>query len=136
MNDSHDTELRAAFKALNSDNVSSVTSFATMTSGAARVAARRRQQRRQVGIVAAMIIPALFVMRSSTSDEPDFTRFRALTGIDPAEVTWRAPSDVLLGVPGSELLRRVPLVEIQTQPVPRFPAHPLDSNATKGRTSS
>jgi hypothetical protein len=83
--------------------------------------------------MAAVILAAAFVWRPRANSEPDFERFAALTGIDPGKVTWRAPSDFLLDVPGRDLLRKVPLIEIQVPNLPADSAGPPDSNLNKRR---
>jgi hypothetical protein len=136
MNDRRDDELRAAFRELKGETVTGVPSFASLTSGAAMDAARRRHRRQRVVFMAALLLPAAFILRPRSPAEPDFQRFIALTGIDLSEVTWRAPSDVLLDVPGRDLLRGFPLIEIHMQPVPQDSVRLADSNATKRRSSS
>jgi len=136
MNDRQDDDLRAAFKALRRDATTTGPSFATLTSPTAMNAGRRRHRRRRIALAVAVLLPVAFILRPRPSSEPDFERFMALTGIDLAEVSWRAPSDVLLDVPGRNLLRRVPLIDI-TAP-PGFPdsVRQADTNQTKRRTSS
>lgn len=136
MTDRPDDDLRVAFNALNRDTASSAPSFASLTSATAMNGARRRHRNRRVAIVAAVILPVAFILRPRANDDPDFARFTALTGIDPGKVTWRAPSDFLLEVPGRDLLRRVPLIEIQAPASVPDSARPPDSNATKRRSHS
>ena len=137
MTDSHDENLRAAFDALRRDDKASAPSFASLTSPAALETQRWRIRRRRIVTVAVVILPAAFMLRPRAPDEPDFERFTALTGIDPGQVTWRAPSDFLLDLPGWDLLRRVPLLEIHTPSLaPADSARPPDSNATKRRSNS
>ncbi len=136
MTDSHDEKLRKAFDSLRRGNQVSVPSFASLTSPAALEAQRWRHRRRRIAIAAAVILPAAFILRPRANNEPDFERFAALTGIDPGQVTWRAPSDFLLDVPGRDLLRRVPLFEIHAPTVAPDSARRPDSNAPKRRSNS
>ena len=136
MIDSHDESLREAFDSLRRHTTTSAPSFASLTSPDALEAQRWRHRRRRIAIAAAVILPAAFLLRPRTNNEPDFERFAALTGIDPGQVTWHAPSDFLLDVPGRDLLRRVPLLEIHAPAIAPDSARPPDSNATKRRSSS
>lgn len=138
MNDSHDRDLRNAFDALNREVRGAAGSFADLASASALNAARRRWRiRRSVVLVAAIIIPASLVLRGRSASSFDFERFSALTGIDPGQVTWRAPSDFLLDTPGRELLRRVPLIEIRAPSLaPDTTSRPPDSIDTKRRSHS
>jgi hypothetical protein len=136
MNDPRDDDLREAFDALGRDLPTSIPSFADLTSTNARNAARRRSRNRRIAIVAAVILPVAFILRPGANNEPDFERFAALTGIDPGQVTWQAPSDFLLDVPSRDLLRRVPFLEIHAPALAPDSARPPDSNATKRRSSS
>lgn len=131
MTERHDDDLRAAFNALRCDVANSEPSFASLTSATAMNVARRRHRNRRIAMVAAVILPVAFTLRPRANNEPDFARFTALTGIDPGQVTWRAPSDFLLEVPGRDLLRRVPLIEIQAPTSVPDSARPPDSNTTK-----
>ena len=137
MTDSHDEKLREAFDSLRRATPASAVSFESLMSPAAMHSWRRRNRRRRGAVLAvAIIIPTLIAIRARSERVPDFERFTALTGIDLGQVTWRAPSDFLLDVPGRDLLRRVPLLEIQAlTPVPDS-ARPPDSNATKRRSNS
>ena len=135
----NDDNLRAAFDALQRETQASAPSFASLTSATAMSASRRRYRRRRGALlvaVAAIVIPAVLVLNQRTDQSPDLERFTALTGIDPGEVTWRAPSDFLLDVPGRNLLRRVPLLEIHAPALPPGSARPADSNAIKRRSDS
>lgn len=135
MIESHDEEVRDAFNALWRETQAFVPSFASLTSATAMNAWHRRRRRRRVAaLTAAIVVPLFLALRARATHEPDFERFFALTGLDPGEVTWRAPSDFLLDIPGSELLRTVPLIEVT---VPSIPADssdgPPDSNPNKRR---
>jgi len=133
----NDDNFRAAFDALRRQTQASAPSFVSLTSSTAMDASRRRHRRRRGALlVAAIVIPTVLVLRARSERGPDFERFTDLTGIDPGEVTWRAPSDFLLEVPGRDLLRRVPLIEIQAPALSPDSARPADSNATKRRTNS
>lgn len=136
MSESHDDHLRHAFDALRRETQASAPSFASLTSAAAMTTARRRRRRRRGALlVAAILIPTFIVLRAGPARGPDFERFTALTGLDPGEVTWRAPSDFLLDVPGRELLRTIPLVDVLAPLVPGDSARPADSNVTPRRSS-
>ena len=109
-----DRDLKDAFEALGSSARATGPSFHELTSHEALNAARWRQRRHRAALLAvAVVIPAFLVLRDRTDRELDYERFTALTGIDLNEVTWEAPSDFLLDVPGRDLLSRVPVIEIQ-----------------------
>lgn len=136
MNDPRDDDLHEAFETLGRHQQTSLPSFADLTSTKVMNASRRRRRRRRGALLAAVImVPAFLALRARSEHGPDFERFTALTGIDPGQVTWRAPSDFLLDVPGRDLLRRVPLIEIQARPLSPDSARPPDSNATKRRSN-
>jgi hypothetical protein len=133
----NDDDLRTGFDALRRETWASAPTFASLTSTIAMNASRRRHRRRRGAVlVAAIVIPTVLVLRARSDRGLDFERFTAVTGIDPGKVTWRAPSDFLLDVPGRDLLRRVPLIEIQAPALPPERARPADSNATKRRPNS
>jgi hypothetical protein len=137
MNDIHDDDLRPVFGALKRENESSVPSFASMTSVAAMQTWQRRRLRRRGAILAtALFIPVALIALARRERVPDFERFTALTGLNLGEVTWTAPSDFLLDVPGRDLLRRVPLIEVQLPALTPDSARPSVSNTTKRRTDS
>ena len=137
MNDSHDRDLREAFDALDREVRVNAGSFANLASAQALNAARRRRRFRQSALlVVAILIPATLALRARSASSFDFERFTTLTGIDPGQVTWQAPSDFLLDVPGRDLLRRVPVLEIHLPALAPDSARPPDSNATKRRSNS
>lgn len=137
MNDVHDADLRPVFDALKREHESSVPSFAGMTSAAAMNTWRRRRlRRRRAIVVSAVFIPVALISLARRERIPDFERFTALTGLDLGEVTWSAPSDFLLDVPGGDLLRGVPLIEVQVPALSPDSARPSDSNTTKRRSDS
>jgi len=115
-------------------------SFHQMTSREALEGARgQRRRRRTAGAVllsVAVAIPAFLAVRARTDHALDYERFTMLTGIDLKEVTWEAPSDFLLEVPGRDLLRGVPIIEIRTPALAPDSIRPPDSNDTKRRTRS
>lgn len=126
-----DRDLRQAFDALKRSG-GEMPSVAELTSPAVRRQWRQRRVARQIVVLAAFIaIPALWLVNSREPEMPDFERFTALTGLDPGAVTWTAPSDVLLDVPGNELLWSVPVFEIQ---VPTIAPDSTDSNDSKRRS--
>lgn len=133
MTESDDKALRAAFDSLRRDQRASAPSFASLTAPHALEARRWRHRRGRIAIIAAAIIAVAFIWRPRANSEPDFERFAALTGIDPGQVTWRAPSDFLLDLPGQDLLRTVPHIEIQPPALPADSAGPPDSNLNKRR---
>jgi hypothetical protein len=96
---------------------------------------RRRRRRRGALLVVAILIPTFIVLRARSARGPDFERFTALTGLDPGEVTWHAPSDFLLEVTGRDLLRTIPLVDVLAPLVPGDSARPADTNVTPRRSS-
>lgn len=137
MSDVHDDDLRPVFDALKRENGSSVPSFASMTSTAAmHTWQRRRRRRRGAILVSAVIIPVALISIERRERAPDFERFTALTGLNLGHVTWTAPSDFLLDVPGRDLLRRVPLIEVRVPALTSDSSRASDSNTTKRRTDS
>ena len=137
MNSNEDSELRQAFRALGDESRQKAPSFAQLTSSEALRGARGRLRRRRGAfLAAAVLIPAIMVMRARSENAFDYDRFTALTGIDLGQVTWQAPSDFLLDVPGQDLLRRVPVLEIHLPALAPDSARPPDSNTTKRRSNS
>ena len=137
MTDDNDRELRDAFRALGTAMHGTGPTFAELTSEDARRAGRRHQfRRRSVILLAAIVIPALFVFRGRTDRAIDYERFTALTGLDLNSVTWEAPSDFLLDVPGRDLLRRVPIIEVHAPAFPPDSVRPPVSNDTQRRSRS
>lgn len=129
-----DRDLRLAFDALKGvrDEMPSV---AELTSPVVQNRWRRRRLAARAAFVAAAIaIPALWLTKSREPAMPDFERFTALTGLDPGEVTWTAPSDVLLDVPGKDLLRAVPVIDILFPVISPDTTHSPDSNENKRRS--
>lgn len=111
-----DRDVRRAFETLGRQVTASAPSFAALTSNEALRSARWRRRRR-TGFVATIGIAAMVLAtRVQPTGDFDFDKFTALTGIDLGEVTWTAPSDFLLDVPGSDLLGSVPIIEV-TMPV-------------------
>ena len=136
MNADDDRDLRIAFDALGRVRASE-SSFQQLTSREALNVARWRQRRRRAVLLAvAAVIPAFLAIRARTDDALDYERFTALTGLDLGEVTWEAPSDFLLDFPGRELLRRVPLLEVNAPAVVPDSVRSSDSNDTKRRSRS
>ena len=131
-----DRDLRQAFGALKSTR--QVTpSVADLTSPSAQNRwQRRRLAKRAMVVMAAIAIPSLWVMNSREPAMPDFERFTALTGLDPGEVTWVAPSDVLLDVPGRNLLTDVPLIGVQLPALPPDSAQPAAQKDSQRRSRS
>jgi hypothetical protein len=112
MNGAGDDDVKRAFETLGSQVTAGAPSFAALASDEALRSARRRHRRRR-GLVATMGIAALVLAtRDRGAGDFDYDRFTALTGIDLGEVTWTAPSDYLLDVPGSDLLGSVPVIEV------------------------
>ena len=142
MNTDDDRDLRDAFEALGSRVQPTEPSFHQMTSRAALDEARWRRRRQAVGAAGAVLlsvavaIPAFLAVRARTDHALDYERFTMLTGIDLKEVTWEAPSDFLLDVPGRDLLRGVPVIEIRTPALAPDSIRPPDSNNTKRRSRS
>jgi hypothetical protein len=135
MND--DRDLRNAFKALGGNVGTAAPSFDELASPAALNTARWRRRRRRAALAfAAIAIPSVFVFRSRADRALDYERFTALTGLDLGKVTWEAPSDFLLDVPGRELLRGVPTIEIRTPILLPDSTRGLNSNDTNRRSPS
>jgi len=134
-----DRDLKDAFEALGSSVRATEPSFHQLTSREALNSARWRQRRHRAALLAVVaVIPALFVLRPRSDRALDYERFTALTGIDLNEVTWEAPSDFLLDFPGRDLLRRVPLIEIQAPVLASdsAPPRPPVSNDSQRRSRS
>lgn len=137
MTTNDDRDLKDAFKALGSQVRASAPSFQQLSSRETLNAARWRKRRRRAGRVTVAIgIGAFLAIRGWPERTLDFERFTALTGIDLNEVTWEAPSDFLLDVPGRDLLRRVPLIEIQVPTPTSDSTRPQDSSDSKRRSPS
>ena len=139
MTANEDRDLKDAFDALGSRLREAEPSFHQLASREALNSARWRQRRHRAALLAvAVLIPVFLVLHARTDRALDYERFTALTGIDLNEVTWEAPSDFLLDVPGRDLLRRVPMIEIQAPVLARDSASPRppDSNATQRRSRS
>jgi hypothetical protein len=137
MNDTHDVDLKVAFNALGGQLSKSVPPFDQLTSrDALNVARWRRRRRLATMALMAVAVPAFLIYRVSNAPALDYDRFTALTGLDLSEVTWEAPSDFLLEFPGRDLLRSVPLVDIQTPVIAPDTARSPDSNTSKGRSRS
>ena len=116
MADMRDDELRDAFGALHRSSQESAPAFEALASPAGLLAARRRYRtQRALLVVAVVVIPSAVIARTRTTVNFDFERFSTLTGLDPGAVTWKAPSDFLLSIPGSDLLEAVPSIDV---PVP------------------
>ena len=131
-----DRDLREAFGTLKSTR-QVAPSVADLTSPSAQSRLRRlRLASRMMVLVAAIAIPSLVVMNSREPAMPDFERFTALTGLDPGEVTWVAPSDVLLDVPGRNLLTDVPLIGVQLPVFPPDSAQPAAQKDSQRRSRS
>ena len=137
MSANEDRDLKDAFKALGSSVRMTVPSFDRMTSRETLNAARWQQRRhRAVLLVIAVAVPAFLALRARSDDALDYKRFTALTGLDLSEVTWEAPSDFLLDVPGRDLLRRVPLIEVHAPAFTPDSVRPPVSNDTQRRSRS
>ena len=137
MSDPRDQDLRRSFDALNRVVQASAPAFEDLASSVALTGARRRQRRRRVAATAIVVsLLAILAALGRSNPGPDFERFTALTGLDLGEVTWTAPSDFLLDVPGIDLLRTIPLTEVVVPPGFTEGASPTDSNAKRRRRSS
>jgi hypothetical protein len=129
-----DRDLRQVFDALKGA-VAGMPSMADLTSSSALSQWRRRRVANRAAVIAtAIAISLLWQVKSREPAMPDFERFSALTGLDPGEVTWRAPSDVLLDVPGNDLLRALPVIEIPLSVISPDTAQIPDSNDSKRRS--
>lgn len=113
MTELRDDDLRDAFAALNRSVQAPALSFAELASTSRLQSARRRYRARRVSLlVAAVLIPSIVVFRARSTTNFDFERFSTLTGLDPSSVSWQAPTDFLLDLPGSELLDAVPTIDL------------------------
>jgi hypothetical protein len=137
MNGHDDGDLREAFKALGGAQGASAPNFDQLTSMDAARAARWRQRRRRAALLAAaVIIPTVLVLQRRAERGLDYEQFTALTGLDLGEVSWEAPSDFLLDVPGSELLRGVPDIEIRLPAITPDSTRPTAPNDSQRRSRS
>jgi hypothetical protein len=116
MTGADDRDVKRAFETLGRQVSASAPSFAALTSDKALRLARRRRLRRTGMVATAGIAALVLATRMQPAGDFDYDKFTALTGIDLGEVTWTAPSDFLLEVPGSDLLGSVPIIEV-TMPV-------------------
>lgn len=99
----HDVDdLKQRFAGLRRETAAGLPSFhETVTTARARgVAGRRRRRVQLAAVVTAGLALAVLVTRRGRPD--------ARMAIDPATVRWHAPTDFLLTLPGTELLRSVP----------------------------
>jgi hypothetical protein len=81
----------------------------------------------------ALLMASAYSLRARTHEAVDYEWFMAVTGIDLSEVTWEAPSDVLLDVPGRELLRTVPIIDVPRPAItPDSARSPNDSQRRSG----
>lgn len=132
-----DRDLEDAFEALGRRVQATGPSFQQLTSRDALNAARWRQRHRRIALLLVVAaIPAFLVSSARTDRALDYERFTALTGIDLNEVTWEAPSDFLLDVPGRDLLRRVPIIEVHAPAFAPDSVRPPVSNDTQRRSRS
>jgi len=137
MNAHEDRDLKDAFEALGGKVPATEPSFQQLTSREALNAARWRQRHRRIALLlVAAAIPAFLLIGARTDRALDYERFTALTGIDLNEVTWDAPSDFLLDVPGRDLLRRVPLIDVHAPAFAPDGVRPNVSNDTQRRSRS
>jgi len=140
MKSDDDRDLRDAFEALGTSVRATEPPFHQMIARAALDEARWRRRRRQAAgaalLAAAVVIPAFLALSARTDRALDYERFTALTGIDLNEVTWEAPSDFLLDVPGRDLLTRVPTIEIRTPALAPENVRPPVSNDTQRKSRS
>lgn len=132
-----DRDLEDAFEALGRRVQETGPSFQQLASRDALNAARWRQRHRRIALLLVVAaIPAFLVIRARTDRAFDYERFTALTGIDLNEVTWEAPSDFLLDVPGRDLLRRVPIIEVHAPAFAPDSVRPPVSTDTHRRSRS
>lgn len=135
MNGHNDRDLKDAFEALGVRTAEP--SFQQLTSREALNAARWRQRHRRIALlIVVAAIPAFLVINARSDHVLDYERFTALTGIDLKEVTWEAPSDFLLDVPGRDLLSGVPLIEVHAPAFAPESVRPPVSNDTQRRSRS
>jgi hypothetical protein len=133
----NDRDLKHAFTSLGIREAAEAPTFDQLASRAALNVARSRQRRRRVVLAAATItLPAVFILRARGDDPLDYERFTALTGIDLNEVTWEAPSDFLLDIPGRDILHDMPRMPVDTPADALDSVQPVTSNKNKGRSSS
>jgi hypothetical protein len=131
-----DAGVRSAFRTLGIDVRATGPSFRELASPTALRTARWRHRRRRglAGVVVALLAVVAWQLRDQ--DSFDYLEFTEATGIDLGEVSWQAPSDFLLNVPGRDLLRTVPLVQIRTPAVAPDSGQSLDTIDSKRRSRS
>ena len=118
-----ETELRARFDAQRRADANETPAFADMmararaqAAAAPAMAPRRFNTRRLVyvgSLAAAAAIAALLVIPRTASHEDAFEDAVRAYQTGPALGAWRAPTDGLLNVPGSQLMTTVPSVGTQ-----------------------
>jgi hypothetical protein len=136
MTDEYHEDLRRAFSALDRTMQGSAPSFAELTNAAALNTARRRHRGRRASLlIAAVAVPVFFVVRARSAQGFDFERFSALTGLDPGAVSWQAPSDFLLAVPGSDLLRTIPTIDVTVPAIPADTVRPRENRSSSRRST-
>jgi hypothetical protein len=131
-----DPDLRSAFQALGRDVRATGPAFADVASKDALQAARaRRRRQRGMWLAAAVVVPVIIALQFRSRDAIDYRAFTAATGIDLGAVSWTAPSDFLLTMPGDDLLEVVPSIDIHVPALPSDSSRPPDSHATPRRSS-
>lgn len=136
MTDIRDDQLRAAFNALDREVQTSAPAFAKLASASRLNDARRRHRARRLAfMIAVILVPAFIAVRARSAPAFDFERFSRLTGIDPGEVSWKAPSDFLLSISGYDLLQTVPTIDVRVPAVRADTVRPREDRSTARRSS-
>ena len=129
-------DLGAAFKALDREVQLSAPTFAELASSSAMKAARVRRRTHRVSYVAvAAILTSLLLWRSQSAPDFDFERFTRLTGLDPGALSWQAPTDFLLSIPGHELLQAIPTIDVSVPTIRVDSTRTQDTRPTARRSS-
>lgn len=127
-----DRDLKAAFQTLGRMVQDQAPPFPHLVSGAALSAARWRRRRRAALLGTVLAIPVASLLLARTDRGLDYAQFTAVTGLDLNEVTWNAPSDVLLDVPGRDLLTEVPVIQVLApRPAPDSARSPNANDTTR-----
>lgn len=101
MMDQDESDFKERFAALRRATVARAPALgATLAAARARGVPKRVRRLRVAAALAAGLALAVLLTRPGRPDRP--------VAIDPAAVRWRAPTDFLLTLPGSELLRTLP----------------------------
>ncbi len=111
-----DDDLRAWFDALRAEDRARAPAFDALLQNARAAGPRRRWLRLAVPLAAAAGLAALLIARTPDSADAVFREAVVAWSTDPALGAWRSPTDFLLDVPGSDLLRTTPRLRVGVEP--------------------